>query len=124
MTNSDSTELLDGVSEVHGSRNKQTFVGDESVFISAGWICPEWLTGLGSQGRQIAFDAKGGFSIVHEGRGSALTHQHLEGGAVSVRRLADGLLQLTKYQTMTERQECDRLFDERWNRRCASVLDR
>ncbi len=92
MADNDSTDLPAGVSLVYEYESQTTFVGDESTFVSAGWICPEWLAGLGRYARQIAFDPQGqaGFAIIHEGKGNGLKHEHLEAGAVSVRRLDAG----------------------------------
>lgn len=109
MADNDSTDLPAGVSLVYEYESQTTFVGDESTFVSAGWICPEWLAGLGRYARQIALDPQGGFTIIHEGKGNGLKHHHIEAGAVSVKRLADGQIQFTKYQTITERRERERL---------------
>ena len=116
MADSNSTDLPAGVRLEHDYSNQQVFVANESAFVSAGWIRPEWLAGLGRYARQIALDPQGGFSIIHEGKGFRLTHQHLEAGAVSVRRLDDGQMQFTKYKTMTERRERERVRHEEYER--------
>lgn len=118
MADNNSTDLPAGVSLVCEYDTLRTFVGAESAFVSAGWIRPEWLAGLGRYARQIALhpQGQGGFAIIHEGKGNGLKHHHREAGAVAVRCLADGQMQFTKYKTMTERREEKRLLHEKRER--------
>jgi hypothetical protein len=112
MADNNSTDLPAGVSFVHEYDALQRFVGAESALISAGWVRPEWLEGLGRYARQIALNQQGGFSIIGEGKGNRLKHEHREAGAVSVRRRVDGLIELTKYRAPTEIRERERLWRE------------
>lgn len=82
--------------------------------LAAGFIRPEWIDGLGTHSRFIAITSGGGFTITGEGKGRHFTHAHRERGAITVKRLADGMMLVSKWRTAGEEKAMDAAREAKW----------
>lgn len=79
-----------------------TYVGTDAACLAAGILKAEWLEGLGHLARQIAVDPAGGFTVLGEGKGNRIKRTHREHGALTIKRLRDGSLQVECLRTPAE----------------------
>lgn len=102
MADSNYTDLPNGVSIIREWDSQILYSGTEAAMLAAGWIRAEWLEGLSTKTRSIALTTEGGFTILREGKGRCITYAHRDAGAITIKRLEDGLLQVGKYRTRAE----------------------
>lgn len=107
MTDENYTDLPDGVSIISEWDSQIQYSGTEAAMLAAGLIRAEWLEGLSTYTRSIVLAPDSGFLILRKGKGNCITNAHRDAGAITIKRLKGGGLQVSKYRTCGEKKACE-----------------
>lgn len=110
MAETNDTENPDGVVIQETSSSIQ-YTGNDATLIAAGIVLPEWITDLGRWTKVIVLDVDNGFLVLKDGKkskkGRLDTNENRAKGLVSILRLLDGYLTISKYRTVEEKHKID-----------------
>lgn len=104
MADENYTDLPDGVFINRECDSQIQYSGTEAAMLAAGLIQAEWLEGLSTYTRSIVLAPDSGFLILREGKGNCITNAHRDAGAITIKRLKGGELQVSKYRTCGEKK--------------------
>lgn len=107
MADENYTDLPDGVFINRECDSQIQYSGTEAAMLAAGLIQAEWLEGLSTYTRSIVLAPDSGFLILREGKGNCITNAHRDAGAITIKRLKGGELQVSKYRTCGEKKACE-----------------